>query len=904
VILHRLEIDRLGPFRTPVLLGPFAPGLNVLAAPNESGKSTAFVAAARALFDRHDSKAKEIRALQPVGTDLGPRVRVDFETSAGVFRVEKTFLASPTSRLCQQRASGWDLLAEGDAADDRLRELLRSEAPGGGATKPAHWGLLNVLWARQGEPADWPLEALHRGSAENPAPRDRLARVPLDPATDRSLERLRDLAEPSLTSTGRVRANGPLDLAQRELDRLHAELAELRAQATAAEGQAREFGTAQADVDRLEQEERDLAAQAEEAVRRASAIERTREEIRTREAALQVAKRELLRVQEDVERLAEWDRQEESSRRDRAQAEAASRQASTALERALAGRTQARDAQAQAQRAAQAARASEEAARTRLQARQARERADTLLRQFTRAEQAEAERRAARAALDTLPNLTPASLAKLEKAQDQLRQAEAAAAAVGVELTLTPDAPTEVEPVHGQGTAPRREQVAPDRPLCLRDPRRLEVVLPGWGRVAVRADSAEAEERAEQRDQARTDWHEALIGAGVPGLVEARAALRQRQEATAALRLAEQGVKAALDGQDDLEALRRETEKARRQAEALEQLAPSLPEGPDSLAALENAVAEATGDRQRADRAARAAAEALEQHDEAEREARTAVEAAAQAQARREADAYLREVMRADVLARHPGGLDAALRASRQGFVEAEARWEQSRAQLPDDHERIPAQARRLQAAREEVRTARQARQSARDAARGALEHLGGRGLYAKESALEERRTVVVGRLASLTRQAFGARLAQHLLAQHRQAALQRVLSPLEDQLSAVFASLTEQPGRRVFLTPELAVEGIGESRAALYPFDRLSQGAREQLLLCLRLAVAREAARDERQTLWLDDVLVNTDPARQARVLDLLQTAAAELQIIVLTCHPDRYRGVGTPVPWARPTP
>jgi uncharacterized protein YhaN len=38
----------------------------------------------------------------------------------------------------------------------------------------------------------------------------------------------------------------------------------------------------------------------------------------------------------------------------------------------------------------------------------------------------------------------------------------------------------------------------------------------------------------------------------------------------------------------------------------------------------------------------------------------------------------------------------------------------------------------------------------------------------------------------------------------------------------------------------------------------------------------------------------VNTDAQRQARVLDLLQTAANKLQIVILTCHPERYRGIG----------
>jgi exonuclease SbcC len=58
-----------------------------------------------------------------------------------------------------------------------------------------------------------------------------------------------------------------------------------------------------------------------------------------------------------------------------------------------------------------------------------------------------------------------------------------------------------------------------------------------------------------------------------------------------------------------------------------------------------------------------------------------------------------------------------------------------------------------------------------------------------------------------------------------------------------------------------------------------------------LRLAVAHPLSADEPQVLILDDVLVNTDQVRQERIL---AAQAARLQIIILTCHPDRYRGVG----------
>jgi uncharacterized protein YhaN len=53
------------------------------------------------------------------------------------------------------------------------------------------------------------------------------------------------------------------------------------------------------------------------------------------------------------------------------------------------------------------------------------------------------------------------------------------------------------------------------------------------------------------------------------------------------------------------------------------------------------------------------------------------------------------------------------------------------------------------------------------------------------------------------------------------------------------------------------------------------------------------ELANHEPQVLILDDVLVNTGPVRQDRILDVLGTRADCIQIPIFTCHPDRYRNV-----------
>lgn len=86
-------------------------------------------------------------------------------------------------------------------------------------------------------------------------------------------------------------------------------------------------------------------------------------------------------------------------------------------------------------------------------------------------------------------------------------------------------------------------------------------------------------------------------------------------------------------------------------------------------------------------------------------------------------------------------------------------------------------------------------------------------------------------------------------------------------------------------ITPELSSDPVALSN--------LSGGEQEQLFLIARLALADVMAKDERQLVVLDDVLNATDSGRLARILSLLEEVAERLQMIILTCHPERYRGL-----------
>ena len=73
-------------------------------------------------------------------------------------------------------------------------------------------------------------------------------------------------------------------------------------------------------------------------------------------------------------------------------------------------------------------------------------------------------------------------------------------------------------------------------------------------------------------------------------------------------------------------------------------------------------------------------------------------------------------------------------------------------------------------------------------------------------------------------------------------------------------------------------------------PVNGVSGGEKEQIYLATRLALAEVVARDERQLVVLDDVLTATDSGRLGRTLRILKETSDKIQLVILTCHPERY--------------
>lgn len=205
-------------FVDPVRIDGFGPGLNVLVAPNEHGKSTFFEALHAAFFVSHRSFDKTVKALVPrVGGD--PEVTVSFEADGARWKLMKCWSSSAARKDAKLWRDG-GLVAQKSETDAMLSGLLKPPSDGGPA---------GLLWVRQG------VVGLDSGGEEQQARRDIMTSVAgeVEAMTggrrmETALASCAAFLGQHLTGTGRPRKGGGLEQAETEVAELTARRDALR----------------------------------------------------------------------------------------------------------------------------------------------------------------------------------------------------------------------------------------------------------------------------------------------------------------------------------------------------------------------------------------------------------------------------------------------------------------------------------------------------------------------------------------------------------------------------------------------------------------------------------------------------------------------------------------------------
>ncbi|MCB1396776.1 MAG: AAA family ATPase, partial [Rhodobacteraceae bacterium] len=218
--LRAITLADVRQFARPVRVAGIGDGLNVLSAPNESGKSTLFDAIQALFFIPH--RSRKIEPLKPaVGGN--PEITLELEHEGAAYRLHKRWGRGPLAEVWQ----GARLIARGDEAEAWIGALTQPVEDGGPA---------GLLWVRQG------LVALDEGSkkeqdAAQTARRDLMSSVTGEfealtggKRMDRALERARDDHDRLMTQRG-PRAGGPLDGVVKEVAALEQRVSVLNARA-------------------------------------------------------------------------------------------------------------------------------------------------------------------------------------------------------------------------------------------------------------------------------------------------------------------------------------------------------------------------------------------------------------------------------------------------------------------------------------------------------------------------------------------------------------------------------------------------------------------------------------------------------------------------------------------------
>ena len=233
--------------------------------------------------------------------------------------------------------------------------------------------------------------------------------------------------------------------------------------------------------------------------------------------------------------------------------------------------------------------------------------------------------------------------------------------------------------------------------------------------------------------------------------------------------------------------------------------------------------------------------------------------------------------------------LGATLTLSRDELASAQAELEKHR--LTEEQERVASDLADAKAALDESQKRHADIRERIAEIQGELRNV--EGLHARRVALEQALGVAQRDLDRTTVDLEARRLLLQLFAQARDESVEKAIAPVSELVGTWLTRLYGPDHLRVNFTTDLKVKDVTVPEGnSLSVSEATSYGEREQLGILVRLAYGAALAQDEKQVVIIDDPLAHSDDELHERMLAILGEAADKnLQILVLTCHADRFR-------------
>jgi len=865
--LTRLRLSQIRQFGGSLAIPSFEPGLNLFCGPNEAGKSTIVRSIRAAFFERYRSTVvDDLLSRGETPTSASPTVEVSFEIDGTTYTLTKTFFVKKRCTL-----TGGPTALDGDEAEEKVARLLSFSYAGKGMSKPEHWGIPGLLWIEQGESHEVVESVGHAADHLRTALESTIGAV-ASSAGDEVLAVIR-VQRDKLLTPGASRARGDYEQAQADLAGLQKRIGDLDLR----------IAQYQQDVDQL------AALKARhEADERNKPWETFRKQLAAAEAALSEAEQlqgrlnaeqgTAKRLEQTQQILADQVRGFATLREDLGTRE---KDARTALERRGEAQATVRDCETRKEEArktmegcsAAVALAEREQLRRDLESAlsTATEEEERLAATLRDAEGDEARLNAFEAVaredaiadedLETLRTLV-AEAQRLETTQQ--------AAATGLSFELDHSVSLTLNGAPVPATSEQRVTT------------RTVVAIAGVGSITVQPGANDVTELETRLGESRGQIAALTTKIGVASLEEA---LARRSRADQA-RTEAAGVKRLLKvrapkGLDKLRAgLAQATARKNSAAERLQNL-PPRPNGPiptveDARAAHE----EAKAVFQEASDRLSAAAEQF-----ADRQARLDN---AQGEAKR-----LRDIVNDPQTGARETEATAQLADTKMKLDAAKALIAELRTKLGNAQPEILKQdVARLKSSADYSLAAFNARAAEIRGLLGRLETEGANGLEEEREELRVTEQAAARRLEEIKLRAEALDLLVDRMEEKREALTRKLQVPLQIRLDHYVRILFPQArmGLKEDLTPGTLTRGNHS-----VDFIQLSYGAQEQTALISRLAYADLLKEAGKPTLiMLDDALVHSDGARLEQMKRVIYDGATRHQILLFTCHPERWDGLG----------
>lgn len=883
MILISTRIQNFKGIRGPLDVTFAADSPNLLEGPNGAGKSTLVEAVLCGLIENHNTSGTAADQMRPRETALTPSSTVVFEQAGAVYRISKTFLDSPRALLERRRADGsFDAIAKGKAADEQVRDFLRSQGTKSKEKPGERLGIFSVLCSPQGG------QELPSLSGNALTDIREMLGAQVSGKGGAAFEKAINKKYSLLWTPGGKPKKGKLTETEAELEEkarpdlersqeamrqvaAHEKAAlELRSQSQETADRLRTARQESAELAPIAQRVLDLRAQRGPAVSRKDAANARYSQLRA-----------------EIDRIIDAGEKKRSYEEKRPQLEQAEKESRLDLE--------ARTGEADAARQAWNAGSQPDPEMQQLEKRV--ERAIDFLaitrelpglqNRLERVHVASERRAELETTLTELNAPNAGAWAEIQTASRELNDATLHVEALELRVEIAAERDLAAEIVTGDPSG--EAHVPAGQTLTARGDGKLQIRFPGIAILRVSGPSGDAAEWRAKREEKKALLSQLLapFGAGSWDALVDR--VQQREFLSAELMLVNAEYRTAL-AQDALAGLEERAQELAGRRDAILAVEPSWAVTPPDASLLKQA-AEA-----RKSALAREQSRITAEWQAAQGRLADAQRTSALARAAREANDGALASAKADLGRLESDGRSMAERqedlvgrrreceSAEESLVKLDAELADLPADAPDRFNALGKEITELEA---ELQRARKEYEDHETAARTLLEL----GPYTSLATAEERVQQLETDCAAEKLRLDAIRRLKTAVDEAKAKALAGISEPVEERATALLERIAGRPLARIRLGGGMALDSVlPEGCAGSAPVEQMSAGEREQIYFATRLALAEVLAEGWRQVLVLDDPLVNTDAERLPRILELMKEKSDRLQFVILSCHPERY--------------